>query len=379
MTPKERVIAMLNHREPDRVPRGETSFDSLFFKEVCGYDTLAFGGWAEQEALWAGRRDEVVNAYIDAFVAIAERLDWAFVRVPAAPRHKDYSGYKRTGDYTFQDGQGNSFHFNPKVGNIILPEKWNTDMDIADLGDPDAPFEVADEEMDIARGVAQRIGKTHFIIGRAPLGGTLPHLSTVGLEEFLMRMITDPEFVLRATEIECSKVIAYHKAFFQAGCDAVMETDDYADNGGLLTGKARYEEFIKPSLKRICDAAHEDGGYFIKHSDGVMWDLLDSFVEIGIDGWQGIQPSLGMDVKLLKEKYGGKLCLFGGVNGESMTMGTEEKVRQEVRRAIKYGAPGGGLVITCGNILEPGAIVANYFAEMDEMSKIGNYPINVPD
>ena len=375
MTPKERVLAMLNHREADCVPHGETAFDSVFFKEACGHDTLAYGGWSELEALWGGRRDDVVNGYVEAFVEITKRLEWDFVRVPAAPRKKDYSGFKRTGDFTFQDDRGNSFHYNPSVGNVVLPVKWNADMDISELGSLDAPFEVAEEEMDIARGVVERIGKTHFVIGRTPVGGTFPHAQSVGLEEFLIRLITDPEFVIRATEIANKKAVAYCRAFINAGCDGFMETDDYADTKGLLMGKARYEEFILPYLRRICEAVHEAGGYFIKHTDGVMWDALDSFVEAKVDGWQGIQPSLGMDIKLLKEKYGGKLCLFGGINGETMIEGPPEKIREEVRYAVKHGAPGGGLVVTCGNILEPGVSAGNYLAKMDEMKKIGNYPI----
>lgn len=377
MTSKERIIAMLNHREADYVPRGETAFDSSIIKEVCGYDTLAYGGWAELEALWNGRRDEIVNDYINAFVAVTEHLGWDFVRVPAAPRIKDYSGYKRTGEFSYEDGEGNVFHFNQRIGNISMPDKWNIDMDISELEDPSVPFEVAPEEMDIARGVVEKLGKTHFIIGRAPLGGCFPFMQSVGIEEFLIRMITDPEFVIRATEIACNKTIAYHKAFIEIGCDAVMETDDFADTRGLIMGKERYEQFVLPYLKRICDAAHADKAYFIKHCDGVLWEALDSFIEMGIDGWQGIQPSLGMDIKLLKEKYGGKLCLFGGVNSETLMEGPEEKIRQEVRYAIKHGAPGGGLVITCGNILEAGVSAANYFAEVDEMKKIGNYPINI--
>ena len=372
MTAKERVITTLNHQEPDFVPRGETAFDNIFFKEVCGYDTLAYGGWKELEALWSGRRDDVVRDYIDAFVAIAKCLEWDFIRVPAAPLKKDYSGYKRIDEYIFQDNEGNRFHYNPKYGNIILPEKWDINMDISELGDPDAPIEIADEEMDIARGVVEILGETHFIIGKT-MGGTFPFVQTVGPEEFFSRIITDPEFIIRATEIACKRVIAYEKAFLKAGCDAVMELDDYADTMGLIMGKERYNKFVLPYLKRVCAAAHEENGYFIKHSDGLMWEALDSFVDVGVDGWQGIQPSLGMDIKLLKEKYGGKLCLFGGVNVETMIEGPEEKLREEVRYAVKHGAPGGGLVLCSGNIVEPGVSAANYFVIMDEIKKVGRY------
>jgi hypothetical protein len=41
MTSKDRVIAMLKHQIPDRVPRGENAFDCYFYEQVTGKKTLA--------------------------------------------------------------------------------------------------------------------------------------------------------------------------------------------------------------------------------------------------------------------------------------------------------------------------------------------------
>ena len=109
-----------------------------------------------------------------------------------------------------------------------------------------------------------------------------------------------------------------------------------------------------------------------------MWDLLDSFVEMGIDGWHGIQPSIGMDIRLLKEKYAGKLCLFGGLNVETLIAGMPEESYQEAVYAIQHGAPGGGLVLAGGNILEPGTKPENYAAVARAMVEYGHYPIRKP-
>jgi len=379
MNSKERMIAALNHKEPDRVPRGENAFNSVYFQQVMGYKALCYGSWEELEALWAGNRDKVVADYIDAIVALTEKMQWDYIRVPVAPKKKDYTGFKRISEHSFVDNKGKKFHFNPASGNVICPDFSNIDvtsMSIDDLVD-DPDFSVDESEMEIARGIIEKLGDTHFIIGRPSIGGTFPFLSTVGMEEYLVRMITDPEFVHKAAEIECKKCIAYINAFMDIGCDAIMVTEDYADNKGLIMGKKRYEEFIMPYLKRVCDAVHKRGGYFIKHTDGLMWDALDSFVEMGIDGWHGIQPSVGMDIKLLKEKYSGKLCLFGGINVETLINGTPDDVRREAIYAIKYGAPGGGFVLTSGNVLEPGVKPENYNAVIDVCREMGTYPISI--
>ena len=105
MTSKERMIAALNHQEADRVPRGENAFDYTFYQEVMGRKTLCYGGWDELEALWSGNRDKVVADYIDSLVAFTKKMRWDYIRVPAAPKKKDYSGYKRIEDHAFVDNR----------------------------------------------------------------------------------------------------------------------------------------------------------------------------------------------------------------------------------------------------------------------------------
>ena len=139
-------------------------------------------------------------------------------------------------------------------------------------------------------------------------------------------------------------------------------------------GAERFDQFILPGLRRQCEAIHARGGYFIKHTDGNTWDILDSFVDIGIDGWHGIQPCIGMDFRLLKERYGGRLCLFGGVNCETLIEEPPAAVYEEVRYAIANAARGGGLVITCSNVLQPGTRLENYLAGRQATRDLGAYP-----
>ena len=117
------------------------------------------------------------------------------------------------------------------------------------------------------------------------------------------------------------------------------------------------------------------GGYFIKHTDGNVWSILDDMVGAGIDAWHGIQPSIGMDLRLLKERYGDRLCFFGGVNCETLVAGTSDQARAEATYAIRHAAPGGGLVVTSGNVLQPGTRLENYLAARQAVHDAGRYPI----
>ena len=125
---------------------------------------------------------------------------------------------------------------NPDAGNIIVRSQF-PDMTRDDLPDPDEPFHVDPTELEAIRYVVRELGDTHFIIGRSPLDGTFPWDLTVGMEKFLMSMITDPDFVQRAIDVYVKRSIEYFKVMLEAGVDAIMTVDDYSDNRGADHGQ----------------------------------------------------------------------------------------------------------------------------------------------
>jgi uroporphyrinogen-III decarboxylase len=224
--------------------------------------------------------------------------------------------------------------------------------------------------------VIKEIGGTHFVFGRPP-DGTFPWIESVGLEEFLIRMVTDPKFIIKAIDASMRVSMAWIEAMCDLGVDGVFVGTDYCDNRGPIMGPGLFRQFILPVLAQSCQAAHAKGKFFVKHTDGNTWPILDDLVNAGLDGWQGIQPRIGMDLKLLKEKYAGRLCFFGGVNCETLVAGPAEAVEAEVQHAVQYAAPGGGLVLTSGNTLLLGTKYENYLAMLSAARKLGGYPIQV--
>ena len=84
------------------------------------------------------------------------------------------------------------------------------------------------------------------------------------MEEFLIRMITEPEFVHRAVEVYVNRSIAYINAMFDAGVDAVTLRDrveGVARDVGRLPADA-VDEAVDRALARAAAtaflrAAHE--------------------------------------------------------------------------------------------------------------------------
>ncbi|MFH0871920.1 MAG: uroporphyrinogen decarboxylase family protein [bacterium] len=373
MLPKERMIAALQHREADRAPVGETGADWEITDRVLGRPTYYRSKWREWVAEWEGRREEIVQSYKADIVDLARRLEWDFLVVPLVPaRRKEYERPEMLGEFKWRDRSGKVWQYSPESGgHPLLLEA--PPMGVDDLLVPER-VEVDESRLEAIAHTVKEIGGTHFVFGRPP-DGTFPWIETVGMEEFLIRMVTDPGFVSKAVSASLKTALAWTEAICDLGVDGILVGTDYCDNRGPLMGPHYFRQFVLPALAQMSQTARQKGKFFVKHTDGNTWSILDDFVEAGVDGWQGIQPSIGMDLKQLKEKYAGRLCLFGGVNNETLIAGTPQEVVEEVKYAIRHAAPGGGLVLTSGNTLQVGTQYDNYMAMRSAAREFGRYPI----
>jgi uroporphyrinogen-III decarboxylase len=114
-----------------------------------------------------------------------------------------------------------------------------------------------------------------------------------------------------------------------------------------------YREVILPRLKAEVDLAHERGAKFGYICSSGTKPMLDFHMEAGIDVLIGVDPvqDTRMDLALLKERVGDRMCLWGGVSGAvTVEMGTEEEVRLAVRQAVETLGPAGFILSPVDNI-----------------------------
>jgi hypothetical protein len=368
MLPKSRMIAALEHRNVDRVPIGEIGVDYIITERALGHETLYRAKWKEYQAYWQGRRDEIVESYKRDIVALAHKFEWDFVPAPIVPpRRPSYDVPEFIEEYRWRYPDGSEWAFSPEIEGHAIRIKF-PDMSLEDIPVPEP---IDQSQLEVAEYVVKELGRTHFILGRPAVDGSFPYDETVGLQEFLMRMITQPEFVERATDAYTERTIIEQNALLDVGCDAVLPGSDYCGTTGPMMSPAHFRQYIFPALKRLCDETHARGRYLIKHTDGTTWKILPMMIEAGIDGWHGIQPSIGMDLARLKKMYGSQICLFGGSDCDTLVAGTPDEAREEVRYAIQHASQNGGLVITSSNTLMVGVKYENYLAVLEAIREAG--------
>lgn len=107
-----------------------------------------------------------------------------------------------------------------------------------------------------------------------------------------------------------------------------------------------FRKFIFPILKADVDRAHAVGVRFGYIVTSKTMPLLDQYIEAGVDVLIGVDP-MQWDFQEAKRKLSGKICLWGGVNGQlTVEHGSEESVREEVRLALDVLSPEGGFILS---------------------------------
>ena len=374
MTPKERVIAALAHREPDRVPTGEFATDHSVIAQALGRPTLWRGKRRLYEAYWDGRRDEVVETMKRDIVEATLALGLDMVPVNAVP-HKDFvfTRPKQLDQNTWED----------ECGSILQYSEHTEDIGLLKQGDKPRkptgfrlPVEPDESEMELVHHVIRELGKTHFVFARPGRFNGLGFIRGWSEGRFL-RVAEDPEGVARAEMAAAEWLGDVCKPFVDAGVDGVAIGTDYGFNSGPFVSPATFARVYAPAMKRRCDILHELGMPCLFHSCGNNRLILDQMVDAGMDAYQAIQPV--EKVEELKRLYGDRLTLWGGVSTQTLASGTPEQVRQQALFTMKHCAPGGGLILASSHSVVVRTPLANYRALLDAVRERGSYPIDIPE
>ena len=198
-----------------------------------------------------------------------------------------------------------------------------------------------------------------------------------GMDKLFINYITNPNMVKELLEIIWQYKSKSIKNAVEAGADVIVTGDDYAGRIGPLMSPEHFREFILPYLQRVVDLTHSLGSYYIKHTDGNLWKILDDIVDTGIDVLDPIEPIAYMDIGDVKEKYGDRIAIAGNVDVTViLPSGNKEQVTEAVKETIAKASPGGGHIMASSNSIHPGVDPDNYKTMIEVTRKYGRYPLD---
>lgn len=153
------------------------------------------------------------------------------------------------------------------------------------------------------------------------------------------------------------------------GYDATLTATDFGAQRASLMSPSMFRRFCLPGIAANVQAAHQAGLKYVKHTCGNNWSLLPMFTEIGVDCYQSVQESAGMDTAEVKRRYGDRMTIWGGVQVEHLVSGTPEDVRRDVRRAMRVAGEG-GFILGASHSIAVGTRYDNFMAMLDEFVRL---------
>ena len=199
----------------------------------------------------------------------------------------------------------------------------------------------------------------------------------MGYENFCINLMLNPSFLQKVIERVAELQYRILKKVIKIpNLVAVWAVDDLAFGTGPMIQPKAFRDFIFPWYKMFSKICHENNLFFFFHSDGLLWNLMDDLLGLGIDALHPIDPTC-MDIEEVKFKVGDKIALFGNISNELLQNGTPQEVAELTKKRIKIIAPGGGYCLGSGNSVPEWAKIENYIAMIQTVKEYGTYPINI--
>ena len=376
MTPRERVLACLDHEEPDRVPiivgvSNATGIKIGAYRRLA--DLLGFApaerylyDWPELGT--AAPTEEVLVRLGTDVRAVLDREPASVMEANAnRPPHSDYINSWGSGATEVRPGEW--FPMVHPLANATTVEEL-ADYPWPDMDDPSRVAHVTSEAAALGADGMYGIMATPWLL--FPLERAF---AMQGMDTFLMNMALYPAFaealLWKIGEL-CKTLMGHFLTALGDNVDIIKIGDDLGTQESLLMSPAMYRSMLKPvhaDFVRFIRERTEAAVFF--HTDGDVFDLVDDFVEIGVDILNPIQTSAGKMANLseLKSRWGEALTFCGAVDTHRLLpTASPAEVHTEVQRVAGILSGDGGYMLSSVHTVMEDVPPENILAMVDAVN-----------
>jgi uroporphyrinogen decarboxylase len=364
MTHRERVMAAVSHRQPDRVPIdfGGTRDSTIV---VEGYERLKKHFSVEDGNKLCDRMMRVVevdegilkNLDIDTRAVFTGTPAGGLSRELGSRNYRDFWGVDRIqpeGSYYYD------LLKSPLSGEITLSDVMNYPWP-----DPEDPGPL--------QGLRERVEWIREHTDCAAVLAVPPpfvHISQYlrGFEDWYCDFAIHPkrlEALFDAILEITLQMAKYELEGVGREVDIVICGDDLGTQRSLQVSRDHYLRYIKPRHEKYFRQIHDlCPGKILFHSCGSVASIIEDLIEIGVDILNPVQPTAaGMDPVALKKKYRGRMAFWGGTDNQSIfPRGTVQEVKKMVEDLIEQMGEGGGFVFSACHNIQPDVPLENVLA-----------------
>ncbi len=409
MTPRERVLAALEHREPDRVPvdfgghrsSGMAAVAYAKLRKALGLPQRAIRVYDPIQQLAIIDDDVLDRFHVDTielgrgFAQDDEHwADWTLPDGTPCQMPKWALPERADGQWLLRAESGRvvgrmpdgALYFEQCYWPYLehddlerLPEALADTIWVA-MRTPPGPLALgqvgAATLADGARRLRQRTDRAILAL----FGGNLLEIGQFLYrnDNFLMLLAANPrrahEFLDRLLEIHLRNLESF-LGLVGPSIDIIVFGDDLGMQKGPQMSPAMYREFFKPRHAAMWRRAKELADVKVMlHCCGGVRPLLADLIEAGLDAINPVQISCaGMDPAGLKQDFGRQLTFWGGGCDTHFTLpcGTPAEIRRHVRQQIEIFRPGGGFVFQQVHNILANVPPQNVVAMFDAVAECG--------
>ena len=188
-----------------------------------------------------------------------------------------------------------------------------------------------------------------------------------GWEEFFLDMCERPDWV----HFLCRKFTDFYLEDYTCAAeltngriDLYLLISDLGSQRGPLISMKMFTEFAAPYLREMIVRIHSLGGRVVFHSCGAIASFIPALIGLGVDVLDPIQPlNSEMQPEHLKTAFGNQICFHGGIDMQQLLpRGTPEQVAAGTRRYCEVLGRNGGYILGPGHLFQPDVPPENIFA-----------------
>jgi uroporphyrinogen decarboxylase len=385
MNSRERIIAAVNHREPDRVPFDLAGTTWTGIANGAYQNLLTFMGKEAENPQWSDVIQQIVIPSEDLLIKL--KVDTRGLFPLTSSNWNVYQKLIDKGDYwEYNDEWGFTLHFPKENGNWFSYVRHPMEEIVPDVKEINAykwPLAVDKRRIAGLREKALQFkeeGKIVIIKGLCA-GIFEMQQRCRGMENALLDSFLYPEFSdLLVGKIADLKIEFWETALSELAdvVDIVAEGDDYGTQESQLIDPGHFRQYYKPHIARIIKAMKRKApnAKVMFHSCGNVRPEIPDFIEIGIDILNPVHiNATGMEPSQLKKDFGKDIVFWGGgVDTQKiLPSGTITEVADDVKKNIDALAPGGGFVFATVHNIQSDVPPQNIMAMWETLNKYGLY------
>lgn len=196
-----------------------------------------------------------------------------------------------------------------------------------------------------------------------------------GHEYMLMGMALDPDWVKDMADTYAELTVALMEILFaeEGKPDGIWFYEDMGFKQRPFMSPDMYRRIIKPAHARTFAYAHSLGLPVIVHSCGFIEPLLPDLVDAGLDCLQVMEVKAGMDPLRIKQNFGDRIVLFGGMDARNLVANDRDAIRQELAAKIPALKQDYGYILHSDHSIPTTTEYETYRFFVDEGLRLGTY------